>query len=180
MQPKSDELLVTELKAGCEWAFTEIYHRYYVRLHLEANYKLRDKDEAADVVQDVFANIWKKKDELPSDLCLKAYLTNCIRNKCIDKIRKNVQFQLYAGEQKEIKEPVTQKDPAAAKELATDIWNAVALLPSAQRKVFELASSGLSHKEIMAETGKSIQTIKNLLGTAKKTLREKLTILHDI
>ena len=179
MQPKSDELLVTELKAGSEWAFTEIYNRYYIRLHLEANYKLRDKDEAADVVHDVFANIWKKKNELPHDFCLKAYLSNCVRNKCIDKIRKEVQFEHYASQQ-EIKEPVSQTDPATTREIATDIKNAIALLPTAQRKVFELASSGLSHKEIMAETGKSIQTIKNLLGTAKKTLREKLTVLHDI
>jgi RNA polymerase sigma-70 factor (ECF subfamily) len=178
MQPENDELLVEKLRAGNEQAFTLIYDRYYTRLHLEANYRLRNSEEAADVVHDVFANIWKKKTELPDALSLKAYLSNSVRNKCIDKIRKHAQFQHYAGQQKDVEEAVTPTDPAATREIATKIHNAIGELPPAQRNVFELAYSGLSHKEIKGQTGKSIQTIKNLLGTAKKTLRDKLLIIH--
>ncbi|GAA0552424.1 RNA polymerase sigma factor [Chitinophaga japonensis] len=177
MQPTSDELLVSELKAGSQWAFSEIYNRYYTRLHLEANYKLRDKEAAADAVHDVFATIWRKKGELPEQLSLKGYLSFCIRNKCIDIIRRELQFQHYAS-QHEAKEPVVQADPAVAKERSIELRNAIDNLPTAQRAVVQLVHSGFSHKEIMALTGKSIQTIKNLLGTAKKTLREKLVPHH--
>jgi RNA polymerase sigma-70 factor (family 1) len=178
MQPKSEELLVIELKAGFEEAFTEIYNRYYVRLHMEANFKLQDKEEAADIVHDVFTTIWNNRHHLPENLSLKAYLCCCVKNKCIDKLRQSTRFQQYANHRIEIKELVTKTDPVINKELATEIHKAIRSLPSAQRKVIELSVVGFSHKEIMTETGKSIQTIKNLLGTAKKTLRQRLLIVQ--
>jgi RNA polymerase sigma-70 factor (ECF subfamily) len=179
MHPKSDELLAAELKKGSELAFTEIYNRYYVRLHIEANYRLQNKEEAADVVQDVFTAIWKNKAILPSPISLKSYLSSCVKNKCIDKVRKNAHFQQYTQQFAEIKELAVQHDPAQDKEITVKIHHAIAGLPKAQRKVFELFYWGLSHKEIVAQTGTSLQTIKNLLGTARKSLRKRLIIINE-
>lgn len=179
MQPKSDELLTAGLKANKEEAFTEMYNRYYTRLHLEANYRLRNKAEAADVVHDVFAAIWKKRAQLPDQISLKGYLLCAVKNKCIDMQRKSIHFQYYTA-QIDIKEAVYEKNPAILKEIATDIRLAIHSLPLAQREVVELVNSGFSHKEITLATGRSLQTIKNLLTTAKKTLRAKLNIIQHI
>ncbi|CAL1519756.1 sigma-70 family RNA polymerase sigma factor [Chitinophaga sp. MM2321] len=175
MQPSTDHLLITTLKNGSEFAFTEIYNRFYPRLHMEANYLLHDKDEAADLVQEVFVNMWIRRDELPENIFLKSYLSTCLRNKCLDRMRRINRHQkkvkVYAGNIEEY----TQHVPIEHKELFQQILTAINELPLAQRQVFEMAYlEDRSHREIMEAKGTSLQTIKNQISTTLKVLRKKL------
>ena len=57
----TDQELLAFLKEGRQAAFTEIYDRYHALLFIHADQKLRDKDEARDVVQDAFVKLWEKR-----------------------------------------------------------------------------------------------------------------------
>src|SRR5687767_12116847 len=98
MHQDNDDLLVIKIRAGDELVFTEIYHRYRKHLLLDAYYRLRDLQEAEDIMHDVFASLWKRRKELNENINLKHYLFGALRNKCIDRIRKVTYHQHYAGQ----------------------------------------------------------------------------------
>ncbi|MGI6718082.1 MAG: RNA polymerase sigma factor [Bacteroidales bacterium] len=50
---------------------------------------LGNHDDAMDVVQDTFLTLWGIKDELKGIKNINAFTTKMVKNKCIDKIRKN-------------------------------------------------------------------------------------------
>ncbi|NSL90756.1 RNA polymerase sigma-70 factor [Chitinophaga solisilvae] len=180
MQSLPDDLLVNDLKSGSEWAFTQIYNRYYARLHMEANYVLKDKDEAADVIHDVLVTIWKKRDSLPENMFLKSYLSACVKNKCMDKIRKKMIKEKNEKRYAELKELSIQFNPLENKELSLQIANVINALPLAQRNVFELSYlQDKSQREIMDEKGISLQTVKNQISTTLKILRKKLKSAYE-
>lgn len=182
MHQFNDEWLLMELRAGNEQAFNEIYRRYHKQLHLDAYYRLRDLQEAEDVMHDVFASLWKRRKELSEDISLKHYLFRALRNKCVDRIRKLSSLQNYMGQLANQGEPHTHHSYTAIenKELASQIRAAINAIPFAQRRAFEmLYIEAKSHKEIVAETGTSLQTVKNNISTALKALRKKLQNAHN-
>ncbi|HWW43281.1 RNA polymerase sigma factor, partial [Pedobacter sp.] len=69
----TDQELFVLLQQGQQIAFAEIYNRYNALLFIHADNKLRDKDEAMDVVQDVLAKLWEKRNELDVTVNLAGY-----------------------------------------------------------------------------------------------------------
>lgn len=180
MHQYTDEWLFNELKAGSELAFTEIYNRFYNRLHIEAKYKLHDIEEAADVVHDVFTSLWTIKKKLPTEIPLKRYLLRAVNNRCIDIKRKETVFLNSLERFYDLKEIVTRFSLIENKELANQLRIAVNDIPSAQRRAFKLAYfEDKTYKEIVDITGTSPQNIKNLITSALKNLRKKLGYLQN-
>lgn len=60
----SDEQLTKQLQAGDETAFTEIYNRYWERLFFMAYKRLSSAEDAKEVIQNIFFNLWQKKEKL--------------------------------------------------------------------------------------------------------------------
>lgn len=182
MQQSNDESLLKELKAGRKEAFNEIYLRYQKQLFLYAYYKLRNLQEAEDVLQEIFTSLWKRRAKLDDSKSLKHYLYSALRNKCVDNLRKVLIRNSYMRKQPLLEEPVTFDNSTFLenKELLLQIKTAIGTIPYAQKRAFEMAYlEQKSHKEIMAETGTSLQTVKNNISTALKTLRKKLQNIHN-
>ena len=59
-----DDELKELLKNGDEAAYTKIYNRYWDKLYYIAYKLLRDTDAAEEIVQEVFLNLWKNKEQL--------------------------------------------------------------------------------------------------------------------
>ena len=60
----SDVELAELLKTDDSAAYTVIYNRYFHTLYVHAFQKLNDKQEAQDVVHELFAQLWNKRKEL--------------------------------------------------------------------------------------------------------------------
>lgn len=176
MQPKSDECLLAQLKAGDEAAFTELFNKYRSALYLEAYYRLKDHEEAQDIVQHIFAWIWQHKATIRTDISLKQYLFRATRNKCIDKYRKAKTVSHFNREYLYIKETGTSQATLETKELSQQLTNAInAISAPASRRAFQLLyQEGKSHKTIAIEMGINVQTVKNQISRALKILRGKL------
>ncbi|GAO43070.1 RNA polymerase sigma factor [Flavihumibacter petaseus] len=56
--------LLRQLKAGSEAAFTRIYHLYWERLFFMAHKRLGMREDAREVVQNIFLTLWQKKESL--------------------------------------------------------------------------------------------------------------------
>ena len=97
----SNNELLDRLKNGDLRAFDALYKKYFKLLVVSAFYFLKDENEAYDVTQNLFMDIWEKKlyENFHEDL--KGYLFLAIRNRCFNaikarerKIEQQLEYQL--------------------------------------------------------------------------------------
>ena len=83
----SDVELLILLRSGDESAFNEIYNRFSSVLYLHARHMLHNRDEARDVIQEVFTAIWNRRMDLNLTVSLNSYLYRSVRNTVLNLIR---------------------------------------------------------------------------------------------
>lgn len=176
----SDLQLITLLKKDDERAFTAIYGRYAGSLTGFASAKLYSLEDSRDLIHDLFVKLWEERKQLQIDRNLQAYLFTLIRYRIIDKIRKNMTREDYAGMILALKlsyESETEKQ-IAAKELKQGVEQALEKLSPRVREIYHLSrEEHLSIPEIAARLQLSEQTVKNQLSFALKHLRQSLNYL---
>ncbi len=172
-----DNELIHLLKKDNEAAFAQIYQRYAEGLAGFAASKLYSIEDAQDLIHDLFVKLWSDRKELIITSNLKTYLFTIARYRIIDKIRKNITREEYAG----MIQSLTQAyEPGieqfiAAKELKHTIEKSLQELSPKVRQIYHLSrEEHLSNREIAEKLGLSEQTVKNQLSTALKHLRQSV------
>jgi len=172
----SDEELAHRLKSTDRAAFAEVYNRYKGLLYVHAYKRLKNEEEADDVVHDLFATLWSKRTELDLNN-LSAYLYIAVRNNIFKLIaRQNVATDYIAAAQITIDQTNCITDHLVReKQLAEIIENEINALPERMREVFELSrKANLTHREIAQRLDLSEQTVKKHIHHALKILRVRL------
>lgn len=172
----ADTDLVTFLKDGDKAAFTEIYNRYKGLLYIHAYNKLRNQSEADDVIHDLFATLWTKRNDLVVKTHLSGYLYQAVRNRIVDLIsHKKVASEYMVSLQYFIDHSPAESDHLVrANELAARIEKEIVALPPKMKAVFELSrKANLSHREIATQLDLSETTVKKHVNNALKILRGK-------
>lgn len=175
----SDEELAALLQAGDRDAFGEIYERYKGLLYIHAFHKLRNEEEADDIVHDLFAALWDKRAGLEISGFLSGYLYTATRNRIFKLIARKNNAQGYITS---IAASVNAGDCVTdhlvrENMLAAMIEKEVASLPAKMRLVFELSrKANLSHREIAQRLDITEETVKSHITHALKQLRVKLGI----
>jgi RNA polymerase sigma-70 factor (ECF subfamily) len=176
-----DSELILLLKESDHSAYNEIYHRYFYLIYVHAYKKLRDEEQAKDVVQDVFAALWFKREfNLPTSN-LAGYLFTAVRNKI---------FDLFAHEQVRTKHIDSLKDYLSRNaitptdqrvrenELKAYIEKEVRALPPKMRQIFEMSRvEHLTHKEIADSLKTSENNVTTQISNALRILRTKLGMI---
>jgi RNA polymerase sigma-70 factor (ECF subfamily) len=165
--------------------FEEIYLHYFPRLLRFAREYIISQEDAENIIQDVFLQLWEKRDDLQIHISLTAYLFTLIKNRCIDHLRwqtnidegkKQMQenyllelkMKLYSLEA--INQSIISDD-----HIETIIKNAIDSLPTKCREIFLLHKmEGKKYREIAEELDISINTVENQMSIALRKLREKL------
>src|SRR5580704_6235971 len=80
----SDEVLVRLMGAGDREAFAEIYRRYWDRLFYWGSKRLGDLGEAENQVQDVFVDLWRRRERLEIRGELNHYLAVALKYRIIN------------------------------------------------------------------------------------------------
>lgn len=164
------------LKAGDKTAFKAIYDQYYKYLVVTAFNVLGDSDAARDLAQDVFVEIWKKRETLLISSSLKPYLRRAVVNKTLNYIKASrIDFNDPATLPENTTDAPSQDEQLHADNLEKIIHNAIANLPERCRIVFTLCRlEKLSHKEIAAQLNISTKTVENQMTRALVILRKAL------
>lgn len=173
----SDSDLAELLKEGDANAYTVVYNRYFDELYLHALTRLKDKDEAEDVIHELFAGLWNKRSTIVIKSSLAAYLYTAVRNRIMDIIaHKQVETKYVTSLQNFIETGYCITDYQVRERLfAALIDKEIAALPPKMRRVFELSRKRvMSHKEIAAELNISEQTVRKQINNALKILRSRL------
>lgn len=161
-----DEILLSFLKDGNQKAFAEIFNRYWKKAHLIAQSKLGHQEEAKDMVQDLFADLWLRRKTLKI-INLQAYLHTAIKYKAIDFIKNQLVFQKHSAYYKAYvhgHEDTTMNDVYHA-ELLDKINAYVDELPEKSQKIFRLNRV----------EGLSISDIANNLNLTEKAIQYHIT-----
>lgn len=77
--------IIEQISNGSEKAFSELYSSYYSYLNAVALCYLLDKEIVAEIVDDVFVNIWNKRETLSYPIHY--YLVRSVQNGCLNHIR---------------------------------------------------------------------------------------------
>ncbi|AOM77775.1 RNA polymerase subunit sigma-70 [Pedobacter steynii] len=176
----SDLELTALLKEGDAAAYTVVYNRYFNELYIHAYARLRDKEEAQDVVHELFATLWNKRAELMFKSSLPAYLYTAVRNRILDVIaHQQVESRYVTSLQHFIEEGYCITDhQVRERQLAALIEKGISELPPKMRAIFELSRKhAMSHKEIAEQLNLSEQTVRTQVKNALRILRLKLGLM---
>jgi len=176
----SDLELTKRLRSGDDLAFREIYKRYDKPLYLYAYNKLGSKEEARDVIQDVFAWLLDNRENIELRTSLSGYLYQSVLHKVFNIFKHQKVIQKYADEEyihtdldsKETDYLIREKDIIAMVE------NEIALMPPRMREIYQLRSKNyLTNKEIAEQLGIAESTVATQIKRAMKHLRTKLGLV---
>jgi len=82
-----DNLLLEQIYGGDAHAFDLIYERYWASAYSAAYKRLKDHDQAKDIVQEIFIHVWTKKESLHINN-FPAYLNIAVRNQVFKALAK--------------------------------------------------------------------------------------------
>lgn len=175
-----DAELTTLLQGGDQAAFTEIYSRHWKLIYAHVYKMLREEDDAKDIVQEVFGNLWSRAASIKNNTNISGLLYTAARNKVFDLIEKNKVRTDYVGEIASFLSDQRnyQVDTIDEKRIIEILEREIQKLPPKMREIFELSrKEHLSHKEIAAKLNISEQTVKKQVQNTLKVIKPKLNDL---
>jgi RNA polymerase sigma-70 factor (family 1) len=174
----SDDELLELLRQDKLSAFKEIYSRYWKKLYAECYKRLKSKEQAEEITQEIFTNFWIKRNTLQITTTVGGYLHLAVTNQVIDQYRKELVRDKYREAFKVIhtEADTSTEDTIMLRELAYTIEAEVNQLPDKCRSVYHLSrNEHKTNKEIALYLGISEKTVENHLTKALKKLRVGLS-----
>lgn len=173
----TDEELMQEIKADNMLAFDILYKKYSKRLYRFAFSILKSNEEAENIIQDVFLNLWENRQKVEKDSSVRYYIFTIAHNSAISLIRKKSRTSEFIEylklNQNFNQEPVNIE--IEYNELKDRLEGIINQLPDRQKEVYLLHKvEGLKYQEIAKKLRISENTIENHMSRALKTIRAKL------
>jgi RNA polymerase sigma-70 factor, ECF subfamily len=181
---RRDRELIREVARGSGDAVGELYDRHGATVYGLALRVLGQPDLAEEVVQDVFAQVWREAgryDDTRSTVA--GWMVMLTRTRAIDRLRArrarpDVSSAVDIEQQRHEPLPASTPSPESvtiSTQEAGVVRGALATLPDQLRSLIELAYyEGLTHSEIADRTGIPLGTVKTRLRNAMGTLRSAL------
>ena len=129
-----------------------------------------DIDDAEDVVQEAFTNVWIIIDAGGKIDNFRTYMYRTVRNEALRRLQRLQQGMVSVDDCEDVAEDVidtSERDAA--------LWQAIDRLPSRCREVFLMSKrDGMSYADIAEELCISMKTVENQMNKAYKLLRGTL------
>lgn len=171
-QSYNNSILLDLLSKDDEFAFTELYERYWKKLFAIAYKRLSETQSAEDIVHDVFASLWtnRKKNQIES---LENYLATATKYMVLAKIKMKARERNYLNVFPQT--PVFELPVEASlhyKRLLEIIKTEVENLPEKCRLIFNYSrNEGMPVRQIAEKLHLSPKTVENQLNKALKHLK---------
>lgn len=180
-----ERILVERLKQGDEAAFKQIVESWQNMVYNTALGILQNAQEAEDVAQEVFVQVFESIKDFKSEAKLSTWLYRITVSKALDNLRRKkrkkrfayIQSLFGADNKTEIEKPDFNHPGVTLdnKERAAVLFKAINQLPENQKIAFSLHKlEGLSYQEISEVMKTSVSSIESLMHRAKNNLRKWL------
>ena len=183
--PTIEKDLWYRIKDGDSSAFGELYDGFAGAMFSLSLEILGDRWEAEEVIQDIFAFLWRKPESYAPDKGkFSSWLLVLTRNRSIDRVRSRKR-RVDRGESDDILSAREDQNASDGAEQATasdersHLRRAFKKLPPEQVKVLELSYfKGLNHEEISERLQLSLGTVKSRIRLGIEKLRHTLSTLR--
>jgi RNA polymerase sigma-70 factor (ECF subfamily) len=176
--PSSDEQLL-EAVAADPSALAALYGRYAKLVYRRALAILRCREEAQDLTHEVFLSVCEPTAYDRDRGSVGAFLTTMTRSRAIDRLRRRGRsarlLRTWHEAAPATPAPRTPFEHVSMRRSVERVRALLAELPGTQRQVLEMAYyDGLSQREIAADLGTPLGTVKSLSRRALQKLERAL------
>lgn len=175
------------MEENFDQTYKSLFRRYYANLLFYAT-RIVGEDEAEDVVQDVFVELWRRKDTMKVGEQIQAFLYRAVYTRALNVLKHRDIMNSYEAVVLDIhKKRVEFYQPDSNdvvkriedSELRRKLGEAINELPDKCRMVFKLSYlHEMKNKEIAETMGISLRTVEAHMYKALKLLRDKLGYLN--
>ena len=174
---QDEKTILKRLKDGDIAAIDDIYKRYSRKLYSFTYSMLKDHDQSADLVQDVFVKLWEKREQINPELRFENYLLTI----CYNSIRK---FFRRKNIENKVKDYLLNNLPESIPDTSNElIYNelielverTVEKLPTKRKTVFKLSRhENMQIKAIAENMNISPRTAESHLSKALGFIKQEL------
>lgn len=174
----ADDDLLHAVSRGDEFALAALYDRYRLILFSLILRILHDRQEAEDVLQEAFLQVWRRANDFdPARGRAFTWLVTIARSRALDRLRMLASRSRFvdADEQAGADELIDTAQELVKSEEGEIVRRALRELPSEQRRTLLLAYfEGLTQAEIAERLGDPLGTVKTRMRSGLIKLRELL------
>jgi len=157
----------------------KLFRKLYPRMRNYANTIINSREDAEDIVQEVFLKLWNNRSELDETKSIQTYLFVCTRNSCLNWLKhqktKNDYARIMALVYLRNPDVLTPHEALIAEDVEGDFYNVLDDLPAQCRRIFELNRfDGLKYHEIATRLDISIKTVETQMSRALVKIRFKM------
>ena len=178
--------MISRCQQGDQRALKEIFDKYHKRVYRIAYGVVRQREEALDIVQDVFIKLFRSIKNFKGRSQFYTYLYRMVMNTAIDHARKAGKQFISSLDEEGSFEPSdnVEKGPERVllqKELEERVKLAMDKLPAEQKAALIFRDvEGLSYQEMAEAMGCSIGTVMSRLHYGRKRIQELLKDYVDL
>jgi RNA polymerase sigma-70 factor (ECF subfamily) len=177
-QEKLEIDVFERLKKGDVLAFDAVYAKYCRRLFGFVLKYVKQKDDAEEIVQEVFVKIWESRHKIDVFSSFDSFLFTIAYNSTISLLRKRVTEKKYVDFLISQQQEYIVNDSSVEiqfNELNDKVQLLLNELTPRQKEIFQLSRvEGLTHEEIAKKLNISANTVKNHMVTVLSFLRKSL------
>ena len=167
----SEDKFIQQINAKEVGAFRILFEHFYNYLVLYAMKRVRQREVAEDVVQEVFVAIWESSKEYNSFHGFRAFLYDAVQNRCLDYLKHKAVENRYLAYQLANHDDESEREyNLMREEIYRELYLAVRELPDRCREVFELHLN----EEIAELLSLSVETVKTHKKNAVRFLKERM------
>lgn len=170
--------LILLLKRGDQSAFTALYRQYWKQVYNFSRLYLSGKEDAEEVVQEVFIKIWEMREFIREDGSFKGLLFIITRNFIFNRNRKKINKDFYKVTLlTALEKSYSVEEEIEAADLREYIDRLIDDLPPRRREIFNLSrKEQMSYKEIADYLNISEKTVENQISEAIKYLKKNILL----
>lgn len=172
-----EEVLIDRLQEGDQTAFELLFRFYYPGLVVFAKQIVFDNDEAEEIVQEFFVQLWTGHKNIKKSSSLKNYFFVSVKNRAFNFLkREQIKSKTIEDLKQLVKEDMLYNpDLFVVSELQDQINDAFKKLPKRTCEIFLLSRiEGLTNSEIATRLDLSKRTVETQNSNALKILRKEL------
>lgn len=167
--------ILKRFKEGDHNAFDQIFHSYYNRVKNFIYGLIKSDEDAKELVQDIFTNLWINRKSLDLNKSFNAYLFVSARNLSFNYLKHRAVEKLYINDYLSINKDFDNhtEEFLFAKEINLLIDMTVEKMPVRRKNIYMYSRvKGYSNEEIAEKLHISKKTVENQLSLALKEIRK--------
>ena len=182
--------LVVQLQQGDEAAFKKLVDDYQVMVYNTALGIVQNEDDADDITQEVFIQVFRSVSSFKGDSKFSTWLYRITIGKALDHEKKKKRKKRFGfvqslfGGHEEVDMQMAEFDHPGVrlekKERANELFNALKQIPDKQRTAFTLHKlEGQSYQEVAEIMNTTLYAVESLMGRAKANLKKELKKYYE-